>query len=122
MRIIPLTLISLKFSFYYFLYRKNYDWGLYSIDTTIDRNEFCQKTILAITHFGDHALHHLFPTLDHAILPHLYDILFETLIDFEAKAIAYPFWELISGQFQQLTRIKPMAKCSYERFKVNGFK
>lgn len=101
-----------------FVCRKNFDWGLYSIDTTIDRKEFCQKTILAIIHFGDHALHHLFPTLDHAVLPHLYDILFETLNEFEAEAKAYSFWKLISGQFQQLARVKPMEKCSHIRFKA----
>lgn len=84
----------------------------------MDRKESCQKTVLAITHFGDHVLHHLFPTLDHAVLPHLYDILFDTLIEFEAEARAYPFWQLITGQFNQLARVEPMTKCSHERFKL----
>lgn len=93
---------------------------MYNIDTTIDRKEIRQNTILAITHFGDHALHHLFPTLDQAVLSHLYDILFKTLAEFEVEAKAYPFWELISGQFQQLARIEPMTKCSKERFRIKG--
>lgn len=84
----------------------------------MDRKESCQNTALAITHFGDHVLHHLFPTLDHAVLPHLYDILYETLIKFEAEARACPFWQLITGQFNQLARVEPMTKCSHERFKL----
>lgn len=65
-------------------------------------------------------MHHLFPTLDHAVLPYLYDILFETLIEFEAEAIAYPFWQLIRGQFQRLACVEPMTKCSHERLKLKG--
>lgn len=86
----------------------------------MDRKESCQKTALAITHFGDHVLHHLFPTLDHAVLPYLYDILFETLKEFEAEARSRPFWKLVAGQFQQLARVEPMTTCSHECFKLKG--
>lgn len=65
-------------------------------------------------------MHHLFPTLDHAVLPHLYDALFQTLKEFEAEARAYPFWQLITGQFQQLARVDPIEKCSLERFRSKG--
>lgn len=59
-----------------------------------------------MANFGDHALHHLFPTLDHGILPHLYDILFETLNDFEIELGCYPYLETIRGNFAQLARNK----------------
>lgn len=51
------------------------------------------------------------------MLPHLYDVLFETLEEFEAEARAYPFWQLITGQFKQLARIHPMEDCSLKRIR-----
>lgn len=99
--------------------RKDFDWGLYTIDTVIDRKESLRNTLFAITHFGDHILHHLFPTLDHAVLPHLYDALYQTLNEFESEARAYPFWQLITGQFQQLARIDPMKDCAAKRSQLN---
>lgn len=100
---------------------KGYDWGLYSIDTIMDRQELRGNTLLALTNFGDHALHHLFPTLDHGILAELYDILFETLLEFEAECQCYPwFFETIKGQFQQLSRIQPMTLDSHERYLIKN--
>lgn len=65
-------------------YSDDLDWGIYSIAKIMDRQEFCSNKSLALTNFGDHALHHLFPTLDHGLLPQLYDDLFKTLTQFEA--------------------------------------
>lgn len=97
--------------------RKSYDWGLYTIDTLMDRQELRKNTFLAMTNFGDHALHHLFPTLDNGILPQLYDDFFETLLEFEAECQCYPwFFETIKGQFQQLSRNEPMTLDSHERY------
>lgn len=113
--------LTIPFVIFYFIfnvngiYRKDFDWGLYTIDTVIDRKESRQNSLFALTHFGDHALHHLFPTLDNAVLPYLYDSLFQTLREFESEARAYPFWELITGQFQQLARTEPMKNCSLKR-------
>ncbi|XP_055306129.1 cytochrome b5-related protein-like [Sitodiplosis mosellana] len=97
--------------------RKSYDWGLYSVDTIMDRQELRGNTLLTLTNFGDHALHHLFPTLDHGILPELYDDFFATLLEFEAECQCYPwFFETIKGQFQQLSRIETMKLDSHERY------
>lgn len=93
------------------------DWGIYQLDTVIDRKDIHGKHFLSLVHFGDHALHHLFPTLDHGILPELYPILFKTMDDFEAEFYSYPWLKLIRGQFQQLARIEPMTRCSYQRSK-----
>lgn len=83
----------------------------------MDRQELRGNTLLALANFGDHALHHLFPTLDHGILPELYDIFFQTLLEFEAECQCYPwFFETVKGQFQQLLRIEPMKLDSHERF------
>lgn len=87
------------------------------MDTIIDRQELRGNTLLTLANFGDHALHHLFPTLDHGILFKLYDDFFETLMEFEAECLCYPwFFEVIKGQFQQLTRIEPMKLDSHERY------
>lgn len=96
---------------------KGYDWGLYSIDTIMERQELRGNTLLTLTNFGDHALHHLFPTFDHGLLPKLYDMFFETLLEFEAECQCYPwFFETIKGQFQQLSRTEPMPYDSHERY------
>lgn len=90
----------------------------------MERQELKGNKLLALTHFGDHALHHLFPTLDHAILSELYDILFETLLEFEAELQCYSwFFETIQGQFKQMARTKPMELSSHEKYLLkNGLK
>lgn len=99
------------------IFSKEYDWGLYSVDTVMERQELRGNTLLALANFGDHALHHLFPTLDHGILPELYDVFFETLSEFEAECQYYPwFFETIKGQFKQLARIEPMKLDPRERY------
>lgn len=105
------------------LCRKSFDWGLYSIDTVMDRQELRGNTFLALANFGDHALHHLFPTLDHGILPEIYGEFFETLMEFEAESQCYPwFFETIKGQFKQLARTEPMKLDSHERYLLKNGK
>lgn len=59
----------------------------------------------------------MFPTFDHGLLPKLYDMFFETLLEFEAECQCYPwFFETIKGQFQQLSRTEPMPYDSHERY------
>lgn len=96
--------------------RKSFDWGLYIMDTIMDRQELRGNTFMALTNFGDHALHHLFPTLDHGLLPQFYDKLFQTLIEFEAESHCYPWYEAMKGQFLQMTRIEPMTLDPHERY------
>lgn len=97
---------------------ENIDWGIYTIDTVIDNSDFQKHHFLALTNFGHHALHHLFPTLDHGILPQLYPILFETLNEFKLELSAYPWYRLIQGQFNQLARNKPHPNDPGERLKL----
>lgn len=85
----------------------------------MDRQELRGNTLLALTNFGDHALHHLFPTLDHGLLPQLYDIFFETMLEFEADCKCYPwFFETVKGQFLQLSRTEKMELSSHERYLI----
>lgn len=85
------------------------------MDTVIDNRDFQKSHFLALTHFGHHALHHLFPALDHGILSQLYPTLYETLVEFEVELAAYPWYALIRGQFHQLARQKPHSKDPIER-------
>lgn len=95
------------------------DWGIYTLDTNIERKELKGKTstFIALTNFGDHTMHHLFPTLDAGILPELYDDLFKTMIEFETECQCYPwFFETITGQFKQLVRNEPQKLDSHEKY------
>lgn len=82
----------------------------------MERRELRGNAFLALTNFGDHSLHHLFPTLDHGLLGQLYDILFETLAEFEAEIQCYSWFETIKGQFLQLSRVKSMTLNPQERY------
>ncbi|XP_054741864.1 cytochrome b5-related protein [Anastrepha obliqua] len=90
--------------------REDRDWGLFQVDTIIDRGDLKHSQFLVLTHFGDHILHHLFPTLDHGILPQLYPILYETLEEFKGKLRECNHLEHILGQHKQLLRTKPNTK------------
>lgn len=83
---------------------KSMDFGIYQLAATIDRNDIKNSLFLTLTNFGHHTLHHFFPTLDHAVLPQLQDIFVETCRDFEKDFREMPWWNLIAGQFRQLSR------------------
>lgn len=87
----------------FFFYSPTLDWGIFQLDAVMDRTEI-QGILLTLTHFGDHALHHLFPTIDHIHLPELQPLLLETCKEFEAVCRECRWWELIKGQFKQLGR------------------
>lgn len=87
--------------------RDDRDWGLFQVDTIIDRGDLKGSQFLVLTHFGDHVLHHLFPTLDHGILPQLYPILYETLEQFKCELRECNHLEHLLGQHKQLLRTKP---------------
>lgn len=82
----------------------------------MERRELRGNAFLALTNFGDHALHHLFPTLDNGILPQLYDMFFQTLMEFEAELQCYSWFETIKGKFLQVSRIEPMTLDPHQRY------
>ncbi|KAH8326049.1 hypothetical protein KR067_013681 [Drosophila pandora] len=86
--------------------RQDIDWGLYQLDTIIDRSDIKWSDLLVLTHFGEHALHHLFPTLDHGALKHLYPELNQTMKEFDTELREINHWGHIKGQNQQLLRIE----------------
>ncbi|KAM8717117.1 hypothetical protein ACLKA7_003912 [Drosophila subpalustris] len=86
--------------------RTDRDWGLFQLDTIIDRGDIKWSDLLVLTHFGEHALHHMFPTLDHGVLKHLYPELQQTLREFKSELREINHWGHIKGQNQQLLRTR----------------
>lgn len=97
--------------------RKDLDWGLYQLDTVTDRSDIKGSQFMVLTNFGDHALHHLFPTLDHGILPQFYPILTKTLEDFREELRECTFLEQIIGQNKQLLRTEANPVAPYQKNK-----
>ncbi|CAG9854815.1 unnamed protein product [Phyllotreta striolata] len=86
---------------------ESYDWGLNQLDAVMDRTDITGSDFLVLTSFGDHALHHLFPTLDHSLLKHLYPTLEMVTKQFDVHLRMTSQWGAILGGFQQLMKIKP---------------
>lgn len=99
------------------IYRDDLDWGIYTIDTVMDNTDLRKHHFLALTHFGHHAMHHLFPTIDHGVLHKLYPVLFKTMKEFDVELDAYPWYHLVYGQLKQLARIEPNRLDSLEKFR-----
>lgn len=93
------------------------DWGIYQLDTVMDREDIKGSQFLVLTHFGEHALHHLFPTLDHALLPQLHGVFYETLEEFEFEVKGCSWFEHIIGQHRQLSRENANATARREKRK-----
>lgn len=93
------------------------DWGLYTLDTVIENSD-TKAPVLALTHFGHHALHHLLPTIDHGLLPQLYPVLYETLRDFDTELNEFPWFFHICGQLLQLARVQPTDYMQRQRMRL----
>lgn len=73
----------------------------------MDRNDINCNSFLVLTNFGEHGLHHLFPTLDHAVLEKLWPIFKKTMKEFNIELRMNSQFEMIKGQFKQLARAVP---------------
>ncbi|CAH1109798.1 unnamed protein product [Psylliodes chrysocephalus] len=85
----------------------NFDWGIGQLDALLDRNEITGSHFLVLTNFGDHALHHFFPTLDHGTLEHLYPVFKKVCKQFDVDLRTVSLLETTKGSFQQLIRTTP---------------
>ncbi|KAK4873787.1 hypothetical protein RN001_013147 [Aquatica leii] len=79
------------------------DWGINQLDTVGDRVEINGNHFLSMIMFGDHALHHLFPSLDHGLLKHLYPVVEETLQQFNLRLRVTNSFDMIKGYFLRLS-------------------
>ena len=74
------------------------------LDAVRDRKIIDDSLFLVLTNFGSHGLHHMLPTVDHAHLELCVPAFIETCREFGVDADKFSSWELIKGQYQQLTR------------------
>ncbi|XP_050439634.1 cytochrome b5-related protein-like isoform X2 [Adelges cooleyi] len=83
------------------------DWGIHQTDCCSERHEIGNSLLISMVTFGDHSLHHLFPALDHGMIPHVQDVFEETCKEFEIDLTPKPYGEYVRGQFEQLVRMNP---------------
>lgn len=91
------------------------DWGLHQMETSTERNEPVDNFFITMVTFGDHTLHHLFPSLDHDVIPLLQDTFIHTCEEFGLDMTQKPFASIVHGQFKQLARTTPSAKTKITR-------
>lgn len=87
------------------IYRDNLDWGLLEVDAVRDRKVVDDVPFLILTNFGSHALHHLLPTIDHCYLSLTVPAYLQTCKEFGIDTERWTQWELMKGQFRQLSRV-----------------
>uniref|UniRef100_A0A182QP90 Cytochrome b5-related protein n=1 Tax=Anopheles farauti TaxID=69004 RepID=A0A182QP90_9DIPT len=88
------------------LFPHDIDFGLYQMATIVERRGVEGSLLQVLTTFGDHHLHHLFPTLDHAILPQLNGVFMDTCKEFGiVKKYSSSFSQYIA-QNLQLARVQ----------------
>jgi fatty acid desaturase len=88
-------------------FRVDCDWGICQIDAVKDRTEINNSKFLVLVTFGDHCLHHMFPTVDHWHLHHLYPVFYETCKEFGITYKPGTVLDLLKGQFLQLAKNEP---------------
>ncbi|XP_018561157.1 cytochrome b5-related protein isoform X2 [Anoplophora glabripennis] len=87
--------------------KEEQDWGIFQLDAVMDRKDITGSHFLVLTNFGDHALHHLFPTVDHGLLDYLYPVFLETCKQFGTEWILSTQLETTKGQYRQLAKVEP---------------
>jgi fatty acid desaturase len=82
------------------------DWGLHQLDTVRDTDK-SSSLLFAATTFGNHVLHHLFPTVDQSKLEHLYPALLETCRQFGVSYTFMGHFDGLKGLHKQMASEKP---------------
>ncbi|XP_038220070.1 cytochrome b5-related protein-like [Zerene cesonia] len=82
------------------------DWGEHQVEALLDRKDINSNTFAVITLFGDHALHHMFPTLDHGDLKYLHPIFLDLCEKYQANYRASTQFQLVVGQIKENFRTK----------------
>uniref|UniRef100_A0A2H1VNC5 Cytochrome b5-related protein n=1 Tax=Spodoptera frugiperda TaxID=7108 RepID=A0A2H1VNC5_SPOFR len=83
------------------------DWGMHELEAVMDRTDINNSLFKSMTFFGDHALHHLFPTLDHVILKQLYPVFLEHCEMFKANFRLTSSLDLFIGQLKMAVKENP---------------
>jgi hypothetical protein len=105
--------------------RPDPDFGLCQLDAVRERSGEVHKNLFVVlTTFGDHSLHHLFPSVCHSKLPNLEAVFKETLKEFMPEPYApLPYIDFFIGAHQQMIRTTPNpfpgSKENYKKAKEN---
>lgn len=83
------------------------DWGIHELEAVMDRRDINESFFKVMTFFGDHTLHHLFPTVDHAYLSHLYPIFLKNCEKFRANFRLTNSLDLFIGQLRMGAKVDP---------------
>lgn len=86
------------------------DFGIFQLGATVDRKEANSCLVMSLVSFGHHSFHHLFPALDHSLLPQLMDTFLETCKDFEVELQKFSYLDGVIAQYQQLSRTEIIKK------------
>ncbi|CAH0702839.1 unnamed protein product [Spodoptera exigua] len=89
------------------LKEKTVDWGMHELEAVMDRNDINDNFFKVMTFFGDHALHHLFPTLDHALLRHLYPVFLKHCEEFRANYRLTSQYDFFIAQLRMAVKEDP---------------
>ncbi|XP_022908490.1 cytochrome b5-related protein-like [Onthophagus taurus] len=87
--------------------RNEKDFGIAQLDAVMDREEILGSHLWTLTTFGQHALHHLFPTIDHGLLKFIYPVFEETMNEFGVGLRLSNSFKLMKGQFRQIAKVEP---------------
>lgn len=85
-------------------FREDKDFGLLQLSAVRDRIDINGNFFLVMITFGDHSLHHLFPTIDHRRLPALYPTFLKTCEEFGVEFKLFTAGQMFTGMYQQLAR------------------
>ncbi|CAG9559666.1 unnamed protein product [Danaus chrysippus] len=80
------------------------DWGEHQVEALLDRKDINNSTFAVLTMFGDHALHHMFPTIDHSILKHLHPTFIQLCEKFQANYRVSTQFKMVIGQIKETMR------------------
>lgn len=89
--------------------REDRDWGLNQIDAVRSRPDE-RNQFIVLTTFGEHTLHHLFPTVDHCYLHVAHEVFERVCKQFNIRVDTKTGLQLMKGQMAQLRRTKPNEK------------
>jgi len=78
---------------------------LCQLDAVRERSDgIYDNLFFVMTRYGEHSLHHLFPSVCHSKLKYLKPTLLETLEQFREELLAFPEWQLYLGTYKQLRK------------------
>ncbi|KPJ18939.1 Cytochrome b5-related protein [Papilio machaon] len=80
------------------------DWGEHQVEALLDRKDINSNTFAVVTLFGEHALHHMFPTLDHLVLKYLHPLFLQTCDKYKANYRVSTQFEMVLGQIKETMR------------------